>query len=192
MIRMKQPSLVVHSHDVPGYKYQMKWTWKMLPGTTAGDIVNWVLHANNGQFGARHQRLENIIINCHGSPGSLYVGGVHSADLNIGNVGVFSSLQSCDIGTIWLVACEVAAQQGVATGGGGGGPPPPPAHTTGGAGNPAAPPPAAQGGLFLRRGALGERSRCRRGAFPGRRPHPLRATPPHRVIRRSRLRATYP
>ena len=27
MIRMKQPSLVVHSHDVPGYKYQMKWTW---------------------------------------------------------------------------------------------------------------------------------------------------------------------
>lgn len=34
-------------------------------------------------------------------------------------MGVFSSLQSCDIGTIWLVACEVAAQQGVATGGAG-------------------------------------------------------------------------
>ena len=34
-------------------------------------------------------------------------------------MGVFSSLQSCNIGTIWLVACEVAAQQGVATGGAG-------------------------------------------------------------------------
>ena len=51
-----------------------------------------VLHANNGQFGARHQRLENIIINCHGSPGSLYIGGVNSTDLNIGNVGVFFEL----------------------------------------------------------------------------------------------------
>lgn len=117
MIRMKQPSLVVHSHDVPGYKYQMKWTWKMLPGAIAGDIVNWILHANNGQFGARRQRLENVIINCHGTPGSLLIGGTGSPALSLGNVSVFSTLQGCDIGAIWLVACEVAAQQGVATGG---------------------------------------------------------------------------
>jgi len=117
---MKQPSLVVHSHDVPGYKYRMKWTWEMLPGASAGDIVNWVLHANDGQFGARRRRLENIVVNCHGSPGSLFVGGTSSPDLNIGNMGVFSGLRSCDIGTIWLVACEVAAQQGVARPAGGG------------------------------------------------------------------------
>ncbi len=117
MIRMKQPSLVVHSHDVPGYKYRMKWTWEMLPGASAGDLVNWVLHANGGQFGARRQRLENIVVNCHGSPGSLFIGGTGSPDLNIGNMGVFSSLRGRDIGTIWLVACEVAAQLGGATGG---------------------------------------------------------------------------
>ena len=117
MIRMKQPSLVVHSHDVPGHKYQMKWTWKTLPGATAGEIVNWILHANNGQFGARKQRLENVIINCHGTPGSLWIGGTSHPGLHSGNIGVFSALQRCNIGTIWLVACEVAAQQGVATGG---------------------------------------------------------------------------
>jgi len=117
MIRIKQPALVVHAHDVPGYKYQMKWTWKMLPGAAARDIVNWILHANNGQFGAQKQRLENVIINCHGAPGSLFIGGTGSPALDIKSVGVFSALQGCDIGAIWLVACEVANQQGVATGG---------------------------------------------------------------------------
>lgn len=117
MIRIKQPALVVHAHDVPGYKYQMQWTWKMLPGAAAGDIVNWILHANNGQFGARKQRLENVIINCHGAPGSLFIGGAGNPALDIKNVSVFSALQGCNIGAIWLVACEVANQQGVATGG---------------------------------------------------------------------------
>ncbi len=117
MIRIKQPALVVHAHDVPGYKYQMKWTWKMLPGAAARDIVNWILHANNGQFGAQKQRLENVIINCHGAPGSLFIGGTGSPALDIKSVSVFSALQGCDIGAIWLVACEVANQQGVATGG---------------------------------------------------------------------------
>ena len=117
MIRIKQPALVVHAHDVPGYKYQMKWTWKMLPGAAARDIVNWILHANNGQFGAQKQRLEYVIINCHGAPGSLFIGGTGSPALDIKSVSVFSALQGCDIGAIWLVACEVANQQGVATGG---------------------------------------------------------------------------
>ena len=117
MIRIKQPALVVHAHDVPGYKYQMKWTWKMLSGAAAGDIVNWILHASNGQFGARKQRLENVIINCHGAPGSLFIGGTGSPAVDIKSVSVFSALQGCNIGAIWLVACEVANQQGVATGG---------------------------------------------------------------------------
>lgn len=117
MIPMKQPSLVVHSHDVPGYKYQMKWTWNMLPGATAQDIVNWVLHSNSGRYGAQGQRLENVIINCHGAPGSLLIGGIRNPGFDISSVNIFSALQGCDIGTIWLVACEVASQQGVANGG---------------------------------------------------------------------------
>src|SRR5262245_60966559 len=91
-IRMKQPSLVVHSHDVPGYKYQMKWTWKMMPKATARDVANWVLNANSGQFGAQHQRLENIIINCHGNAGQLFIGGTKAVAFGIANVGDFAVL----------------------------------------------------------------------------------------------------
>jgi hypothetical protein len=115
-IRMKQPSLVVHSHDVPGHKYQMKWTWKMQPNATARDLANWVLHANHGQFGAQGQRLENIIINCHGDAGQLYIGGTRAAAFRIADVGNFGVLQGHDIGTIWLVACEVARGRGTAAG----------------------------------------------------------------------------
>ena len=53
MIRMKQHSLVVHSHDVPGYKYQMQFTWKMQRNAAPRDIVNWVRYLNEQKGVAR-------------------------------------------------------------------------------------------------------------------------------------------
>lgn len=117
MIRMKQPSLVVHSHDVPGHKYKMMFTWNLPRGASAQQIVNWVLHAKDGYFGAKRNRLENIIINCHGQPGALLLGGENHPGLDIGSVNIFSALNGLNIGTIWLVACQVASQKGVAAGG---------------------------------------------------------------------------
>src|SRR5262245_12557098 len=105
---MQQPSLALHSHDVPGYKYQMKWTWKMPRGATAQDVVHWILYAADH---SKEMRLDNVIINAHGGPGIVGVGGKCDTDPNIelANVGLFTALRGTDIGTIWFVSCDVAA-----------------------------------------------------------------------------------
>jgi hypothetical protein len=105
---MKQPSLALHSHDVPGHKYQMKWTWQMPPKATARDVAYWILYAADH---SKEMGLENVILNCHGGPGVLGVGGEGASDpqIDLSNVGVFSLLKDTDLGTIWLVSCDVAA-----------------------------------------------------------------------------------
>ncbi|MCI0379685.1 MAG: DUF4347 domain-containing protein [Gemmataceae bacterium] len=103
MIKLLQPSLALHSCDVPGYKYRMKETWAMPKGASASDVVYWILYAHDHtDYG-----LHNVVINCHGGDGKLYVGG-DSPTINISNVGIFSQLRKKSIGTIWLVACNVA------------------------------------------------------------------------------------
>ena len=115
MLKLKQPALVLHAHDVPGYRYKMQYTWTMQRGAGAETVLNWILAAydvlcaTNGN----DSRLYNVIINCHGVPGGLLAGGAGSPSINIGNIGNFSRLQRCGIRMIWLIACEVASQQGV-------------------------------------------------------------------------------
>ena len=114
MLKLKQPALVLHAHDVPGYRYKMQYTWTMQRGAGAETVLNWILAAydvlcaTNGN----DSRLYNVIINCHGVPGGLLAGGAGSPSINIGNIGNFSRLQRCGIRMIWLIACEVASQQG--------------------------------------------------------------------------------
>jgi hypothetical protein len=92
---------------VPGYKYQMQVTWRMQPGATPQDVVNWILYAADH---SREMRLDNVILNCHGRPGELAVGGKdpNLLRLNLESVGIFSMLRDTDIDTIWLVSCDVA------------------------------------------------------------------------------------
>jgi hypothetical protein len=61
--------------------------------------------------------LDNVVINCHGAPGKLLIGEkelIFKANntyesINLSNVGAFSALrQRGSLGTIWLVACDVA------------------------------------------------------------------------------------
>ena len=108
MIKMNQPSLVLHSCDVPGYKYEMWTSWKMPPGATAHDVVYWINWAVDH---SPELALSNVIINCHGSPGYLHVGG-SGHKIGVGSLSIFESLRTKDIGTIWLVACEVAQNKG--------------------------------------------------------------------------------
>lgn len=105
MIKLKQPSLALHSHDVPSYRYQMWQTWVMPEEATGQDVVNWILYARNH---SPELMLRNVVINCHGEDGRLYVGGDGNPTINNYNVGIFGTLRGKDIGTIWLIACEVA------------------------------------------------------------------------------------
>ena len=119
MLKLKQPALVLHAHDVPGYRYKMQYTWTMQRGAGAETVLNWILAAYDAlcATNGNDSRLYNVIINCHGVPGGLLAGGAGSPSINIGNIGNFSRLQRCGIRMIWLIACEVASQQGVLTGG---------------------------------------------------------------------------
>ena len=103
MITLSQPALALHSYDVPGYLYQMSTTWKMPAGASGGDVASWIGSAV-GQ--SPEQQLHNVVINCHGGPGKLYVGGLAASP--IANASAFGQLHNLDIGTIWLVGCLVA------------------------------------------------------------------------------------
>jgi hypothetical protein len=109
MITIAQPALALHSCDVPGFLYQMKTTWKMPPGATAQNVVYWIQHALDQ---SDESRLANVVINCHGGPGKLYVGGGKKAPVGIGDVALFGKLRARDIGTVWLVGCLVAIGSG--------------------------------------------------------------------------------
>ena len=106
MISLRNPSLVLHSCDVPGYKYTAWQYWKMPKGASVTDLVYWIT------WGIDHSPelyLNNVVINCHGSPGFLHIGG---SGIGFGQAGtaVLRPLRSkAAIGRILIVACKVAS-----------------------------------------------------------------------------------
>lgn len=114
MIKLESPSFCFSSCDV-GLSYKM---WKnrvgrkgMTPGQLAGAIVSASLVA----LKTWSKGLQNIILNCHGYPGGLWVGGLWDVDdnpstfaLTNGNVAAFGMLKPWNLGTIWIVSCDVA------------------------------------------------------------------------------------
>lgn len=97
---MKQPSLVLHSHDVPGYKYKM-WATYTLPAQT--QVYATVAHILYAESCVGDQFLHNVVINCHGLPGELLIG----TGINFSTLGPFAALRDKEVGRIWLVACNV-------------------------------------------------------------------------------------
>lgn len=108
MIKLKQPSLVLHSVDVPGYKYTSWKYWKMPHAARPADLLYWI------QWGIDHSPemyLHNVVINCHGSPGALHIGGT-GYKFQQGSESVLRPLRSKgSIGRILIVACEVASDK---------------------------------------------------------------------------------
>ncbi|NJM13375.1 MAG: hypothetical protein HC889_17230 [Synechococcaceae cyanobacterium SM1_2_3] len=99
---MKQPSLVLHSHDVPGYKYKMWATWNVPDKMPVSTLVDWIIWAIDH---SPNLRLDNVVINCHGSPGYLHIG----SGIGVNNLDPFTRLRNKGaIGTIWIVACQVS------------------------------------------------------------------------------------
>jgi hypothetical protein len=112
MIKLRQHALALHSCDVPGYKYEMATTWTMPRGCSATDVVYWINYAIDL---SADLYLHNVVINCHGSPGAIHVGGCYDkkkgsgSKITLGDVAIFQSLRKRGaVGTIWIVACEVA------------------------------------------------------------------------------------
>jgi hypothetical protein len=106
--------MALHSFDVPGYKYKMWKTVNMPKYTTVQDVASWILWGINN---SPEMYLDNVVINCHGAPGGLILGEKElifdesnaKEWMWTGNVGTMSPIRAKrSLGTIWLVACEVA------------------------------------------------------------------------------------
>ena len=104
MIRLASPSIALHSHDVPGYKYPMDYTINLAAGASALVVVSAIRNAVQQSAG---KFLHNVVINCHGGSGALYVGGGGSAPLDDTTISPFDQMRG-EVGRIWLVACQVA------------------------------------------------------------------------------------
>ena len=115
MIFMKQPSISLNSHEVPGPHYKMWKTVSLDEGASPNDIVAKIVNASMVSLASGGGRLRNIVINCHGSPGSLATGGSGKAGFSKDNLSIFAPLKPLDVGPIWLVACRAAlAAEGIA------------------------------------------------------------------------------
>jgi len=124
MIKLTQPALAINTFDVPRPHYRMDQTVKLTKYASAMNVIAEI-DAAVGRTPQSH--LENVVINCHGSPGYLYIGEikVKTFDENmklskerfiegIGaeNVALFSLLRG-RIGTIWITGCQVAGGSGI-------------------------------------------------------------------------------
>jgi hypothetical protein len=109
MIRLKQPALALHSHDVPGYKYKMRFTEMLDPTATVHVVVGKIIAAAKS---VPEGSLKNVVINCHGSPGLLHIGA--ATTINTGNVSAMGLVRHGHlVETIWIVACSVAGGHGI-------------------------------------------------------------------------------
>jgi len=105
MITLKQPSLVLHSCDVPGYKYTSWASWTMTKGFGVNELLYWIKYAIDQ---SPDLYLHNVVINCHGSPGFLHIGG-EWIGFGEGDESILRPLRSKGaIGRIFIVACQVA------------------------------------------------------------------------------------
>jgi hypothetical protein len=83
----------------------MNTTWNMPKGASPSDVVYWIGYAVNR---SPELQLRNVVINCHGLPARLFVGGEKSPPMALKDLGLFGKLRTKDIGTLWLVGCLVA------------------------------------------------------------------------------------
>lgn len=108
MIMMRQPSVSLNSHDVPGPAYSMWRTLGLPERTSPGQVAHYIRSVCGAAVTEEGTGLYNVIINCHGGSGLLLTGGKGNQSINSATLGVFGSLKGLRIGTIWLVACEAA------------------------------------------------------------------------------------
>lgn len=109
-ISLYRPAGVIHSHDVPGFKYRADWVWNVPAGSSVANIASWLKAIASD----KDKAIRSLVINCHGSPGFLHIG----QGIGVSDVPLLGGLQGTGLLHIWVVACEVASPgTGLAPGG---------------------------------------------------------------------------
>ncbi|MCB1826598.1 MAG: hypothetical protein KDJ54_19270 [Candidatus Competibacteraceae bacterium] len=102
MITIDQPAMTLNSKVTPPIaRYQMWNSWDIDGTHTIAHIVAWVATVARGAPGGK---LKNLVIQCHGSPGYIYLG---TGSFNRTNVSTMNSWAGL-IEKIWVVACRPA------------------------------------------------------------------------------------
>ena len=107
MIKLETYALALNAVKVPGPDYRMDQTVKLSKMATAVDTANLIQAALKSLAG---QKLENVVINSHGSPGFVHLGkdaNDRQTGIGIEHVGLFSQFKN-KLGTIWLTGCQIA------------------------------------------------------------------------------------
>ena len=105
-ILLKQPAVSINAHDVGWPSYNMWRTIDAPEGTTAGTAAGWIFAANMEAMKTWKTPLRNIVLNAHGYPGKVSIGGMKRDHIYTTDLSVFGILRPLNIGTIWLCGLE--------------------------------------------------------------------------------------
>jgi hypothetical protein len=114
MIKMEQPSFCFNSWDIGEPYYEMWRTMVGPKGVTPRQLVGAIAAANQAALDSCGCPLVNVIINSHGTFGSIYIAGLkkisgeYEHPMDEDDLGVFGILKPLEIATIWLVSCRAA------------------------------------------------------------------------------------
>lgn len=98
MIEIEQPAMAVN--DVRDLTPAQMWnTWYVQPTDTRKRILDWVAHV--ARYSTAAGKLNNLVLCCHGAPGSLELG--EGFDKN--HTPLFAAWAGL-IETIWIRACQ--------------------------------------------------------------------------------------
>jgi len=106
MIYLDPPHMVLNAQNVPGPDYKMWNTWRVPSTEPPAKICGWPAIVAAGAPGGK---LKNLVFNCHGLPGKLFVGSTWAFDwTDIPRFAVLAGL----VENIYLVACEIVSFTG--------------------------------------------------------------------------------
>ena len=110
MIKMQSPSFCFNSGDVGTPLYDMWQTLDAPVGIEPSRVAAAIWSANQAALGVFGKSLQNVVINCHGNKVGLLTGGIGKHGLHKAVLGVLGILKPFNMGTFWLVSCEIAAE----------------------------------------------------------------------------------
>lgn len=103
IIQIPGPSMAVHSHDVPGWKYGMYNTWFLGAGEEMQHIADWTTSVATATYG-----LRCLIFNSHGNKGYAKLSDV--AYLRSSETSRFGQMNGL-VDHILIIACKVIGVQ---------------------------------------------------------------------------------
>jgi len=107
-ILLQQPALSINAHDVGWPSYDMWRTIDAPEGTTPGTAAGWIFATNMEAMKTWKTPLRNIVLNAHGYPGKVSIGGMGHDHIYPSDLSVVGILKKMNVGTIWLCGCRAA------------------------------------------------------------------------------------